>query len=181
MLGLSFTSWWNTTQDTIADQIPLRDTLLSKLVEQLSIFTRLDCKVSTLEICASPNLLMYHGIALVWLSTRLSSVQTVFDNDNGCFENIVHHADIALAHKNTQPSFTFEMEAIPPLYFVTTKIPTPNSPPQGPVTTQERAFQKELVEGGTHAKSRGEDHLVRGREPWSLCGVSSREAGPRRR
>jgi hypothetical protein len=89
-------------QDTIVNLIPLCDTLLSKLAEWLSIFTRLDCKVSTLEICASSNLLMYHGVALIWLSTHLSSVQTTFGNDNSRFENIVHHADIILAHQKTR-------------------------------------------------------------------------------
>jgi hypothetical protein len=48
-------------QDMIADLIPLRDTLLPKLVEWLSIFTRLDCKASKLEICAPSNLLMHYG------------------------------------------------------------------------------------------------------------------------
>jgi hypothetical protein len=88
---------------------------------------RLDCKASTLEICASSNLLMYYGVALTWQSTHLSSVQTAFDNDNSRFENIVHHADIILAHtkKNTRPSFTFEIGVITPLYFVATKCRHP--------------------------------------------------------
>jgi len=168
-------------QDTIADLIPLRDTLLSKLAEWLSIFTRLDCKATTLEICASSNLLMYHGVALIWLSTHLSSVQTAFDNDNSRFENIVHHADIILAHNNTQPSFTFEMGGHPTSLLRRNQMPTPNNPPYGPVTTQESAPQRALVEGGTHGKSRGEDHRVGGREQWSLVEFPPREAGPRRR
>ena len=44
--------------DTIADLIPLRDTLLSKLAQWLSSFKCLDCKASMLEIGASSNLLM---------------------------------------------------------------------------------------------------------------------------
>lgn len=48
-------------EDVIADLIPLRDTLLPKLVKWLSIFTRLDCEASKLEICAPSNLLMHYG------------------------------------------------------------------------------------------------------------------------
>jgi hypothetical protein len=168
-------------QDTITDLIPLRDAFLSKLAEWLSIFTRLDRKASTLEICASPNLLIYHGVALIRLSTHLSSVQTAFDNGNSRFENIVHHADIILPHENTGTVLHVRNGSHPTSLLRCNQMPTPNSPPQGLVTTQESAPQEELVESGTHGKSRGEDHCVGGRESWSLRGVSSREADPRRR
>jgi hypothetical protein len=112
-------------QHAIADLIPLRDTLLSKLMEWNSTFMALDCKASTLEICASSNLLMYHGVAVIWASTHLGLVQTAFDQHNDRFEEIVHHADIILTLSDTQPSFTFEMGVIPPLYFVATKCRHP--------------------------------------------------------
>jgi Fungal specific transcription factor domain len=60
--------------DTIEDLIPLRDNLLSKLMEWHSIFSQLDCRISTLEIRASSNLIMYHSVAIIWISTRLSLV-----------------------------------------------------------------------------------------------------------
>jgi hypothetical protein len=111
--------------DAIEDLMPLRDILLSKFMEWHSIFSQLDCRTSTLEICASSNLLMYHSVAIIWLSTYLSLVQTAFDQYNDRFEIIVHHADVIITLVDTPPSFTFEMGVIPPLYFVATKCRDP--------------------------------------------------------
>ena len=55
--------------DVMEDLIPLRDNLLSKLMDRHSIFSQLDCNTSGLEICASSNLLMYHNVAIIRLST----------------------------------------------------------------------------------------------------------------
>jgi hypothetical protein len=111
--------------DMIEDLIPLRDSLLSKFMDWHSMFSQLDCKTSQLEICASSNLLMYHNVAIIWLSTYLSNVQVAFDYYNDRFENIVHYADTIITLGGTQPSFTFEMGVIPPLYFVATKCRDP--------------------------------------------------------
>ena len=70
-------------QDTIADLIPLRDTLLPKLADWLSIFTRLDCKASKLEICTSYKSPNAPRRALIWLSTHFKHVQAAFNNYNG--------------------------------------------------------------------------------------------------
>jgi hypothetical protein len=51
-------------QATTADLIPLRDSLISKLMEWHARFTALDCRASMLELCASSNL-MYHGVAVI--------------------------------------------------------------------------------------------------------------------
>lgn len=110
---------------TIEDLIPLRDNLLSKLMDWHSIFSQLDCNTSGLEIGASSNLLMYYNVAIIWLSTYLSNVQIAFDHYNDRFENIVHYADTIITLGCTQPSFTFEVGVIPPIYFVATKCRDP--------------------------------------------------------
>ena len=112
-------------QEEIEDLIPLRDKLLSQFEEWESTFTRLDFKGSNMEICASSHLLLHHGVAVIWLSTHLSAAQSVFDQYNDQFENVIHHANIVLALNDTQPPFTFEWGVIPPLFFVATKCRHP--------------------------------------------------------
>ena len=107
------------------DLVPLRDDLLSKLMDWRSMFSRLDCKTSSLETCASSNLLMHHDVFFIWLSTCLSARQSPFDQYTSHFESIVKHADIVLACNDTRPSFNFEMGVIPHLFFVATKCRHP--------------------------------------------------------
>ncbi|KAJ8606164.1 hypothetical protein MRB53_041171 [Persea americana] len=73
------------------------------------------------------QLLMYYLASTIWLSTRLSPDQTVFDRYDHLFREILRHAkayiNIAGAQRNT---FSLELGAVPPLYFVATKCRIPS-------------------------------------------------------
>lgn len=72
-------------------------------------------------------LLMYYHTSTIWLSTRLHTNQTVFDDYTFHFWELIRHAEIFLRSKTTQaPTFTFEVGVIPPLYFTATKCRVPS-------------------------------------------------------
>ena len=71
-------------------------------------------------------LLMYYHASLIWLSTRLNPTQAVFDEFTHHFQEIIRHAEVYIKAKAVeQPTFTFEVGAVPPLYFAATKCRIP--------------------------------------------------------
>lgn len=73
---------------------------------------------------AVSSLLMFYHVAYVWLTTRLSPLETAFDDKIYHFRQVVHHAEIYVNAK-AAAVFTFEVGAIAPLYFVATKCRVP--------------------------------------------------------
>ena len=72
-------------------------------------------------------LLMYYHTASVWLSTRLNPIQMAFDEQKYHFEELVRHAEVYVKAKAIEkPTFTFEVGAVPPLYFTATKCRIPS-------------------------------------------------------
>ncbi|KAI7227905.1 hypothetical protein KC343_g7831 [Hortaea werneckii] len=75
---------------------------------------------------ASNNLMMYYHTSYIWLSTRLATEQVVFDQYNDHFEETLRYSENYVNAKAGQPAvFTFEVGAVPPLYFVATKCRNP--------------------------------------------------------
>ena len=73
------------------------------------------------------HLLMYYHVSYIWLCTRLSPFQSAFDGFAYHFEQTVHHAEIYVnAMSKEIAHFTFEVGAVPPLYFVATKCRVPS-------------------------------------------------------
>lgn len=71
-------------------------------------------------------LLMYYHSSLIWLSTRLSPTQRLFDKFTHHFHELLRHAEIYVNAKAIeQPTFTFEVGAVPPLYLAATKCRDP--------------------------------------------------------
>ena len=135
------------------DLIPLRDDLLSKLMDWRSMFSRLDCNPSSLEICALSNLLMHYDVVFIWLSTCLSARQSQFDQYTSHFESIVKHADVVLASNDTRPSFNFEMGVIPHLFFVATKCRHPIIRRRALSLIKKAPLQESLWQASTTATS----------------------------
>lgn len=89
-----------------------------------------DC-ASSAEVQIQPEavslLLMYYHVSVIWLSTRLVSAETVFDQFVHEFRQVLHHAEIHIqARAAENRHFTFDLGAIPPLYFVATKCRVPS-------------------------------------------------------
>lgn len=72
-------------------------------------------------------LLMYYHLLCIWLATRLSLEQLVFDQYTAHFQRILHHAEVCIdATAYERPVFTFEVGVVPPLYFVASKCRVPS-------------------------------------------------------
>lgn len=70
---------------------------------------------------------MYHSASLIWVSTRLSTTESVFDQLTTSFEEILRHAEIYIRATAVQmPIFTFEIGAVLPLFLVASKCRVPS-------------------------------------------------------
>ncbi|ODA76989.1 hypothetical protein RJ55_07506 [Drechmeria coniospora] len=77
---------------------------------------------------AQSLLRIYHLAAVVWTSTALQPHETAYDAHLAAFSSIVSHATFILrcrAPPSRLPSFTFETELIPPLYWTASKCRHP--------------------------------------------------------
>src|ERR1700761_8214755 len=84
-------------------------------------------QVEETEPETASHLLMYYHTCVVWLSTRLNATQMVFDSFTYHFREIIRHAKMYIKAKAIeQPVFTFEVGAVPPLYFTATKCRVPS-------------------------------------------------------
>ncbi|GAB1730391.1 hypothetical protein NU195Hw_g1603t1 [Hortaea werneckii] len=76
---------------------------------------------------ASSNLMMYYHVSYIWLNTRLATEQVVFDQYTDHFEETLRHGENYVnVNAGQPPVFTFEVGAVPPLYFVATKCRIPS-------------------------------------------------------
>jgi hypothetical protein len=72
------------------------------------------------------GLLMYYHVNFVWLTTRLAPLQTVFDEYQFHFREILGHAEVYVNCKALEKlTFTFEVGAVPPLYCTAIKCRVP--------------------------------------------------------
>ena len=72
-------------------------------------------------------LLMIYYTWLIWIPTRLSCRKTAFDAHTNRFRKLLHHAEIFLNYPaNERPVFTFEIGAIPSLYWVASECRIPS-------------------------------------------------------
>ena len=63
----------------------------------------------------------------VWMPTRLSHRKIAFDAHTAMFEELVHHAEIFLNHyASERPVFTFDIGALPSLYYVASECRIPS-------------------------------------------------------
>ena len=70
---------------------------------------------------------MYYHSTFIWLSTRLSPTQAIFDEFTGHFQELVRHAEIYVNAKAIElPTFTFEVGAVPLLYLSAAKCRVPS-------------------------------------------------------
>jgi hypothetical protein len=64
---------------------------------------------------------------LIWIPTRLSYRKTAFDAHTYEFRELLHHAELFLDHEtNARPVFTFEIGAIPSMYWVASECRVPS-------------------------------------------------------
>ncbi|RMY64056.1 hypothetical protein D0863_10094 [Hortaea werneckii] len=97
---------------------------------------------------ASSNLMMYYHVSYIWLSTRLAADQVVFDQYTDQFEETLRYGE-KYVNKAGQPAvFTFEVGAVPPLYFVATKCRIPSLRRRA-LRLLARAPRKEAMWGAT--------------------------------
>ncbi|KAK3626608.1 hypothetical protein LTR56_019674 [Elasticomyces elasticus] len=76
---------------------------------------------------AVSSLLIYYHVSIIWLTTRLNTQQLAFDDYTHHFEQILHHGATYINSLDSQRSvFTFEVGAVPPLYFAATKCRIPS-------------------------------------------------------
>ena len=78
------------------------------------------------DVQTSASLLTHYQASCLWLSTRLTGGEMVFDGYTHEFEEILRHAETYLANKGERPAFTFEVGVVPPLYLVATKCRVPS-------------------------------------------------------
>ncbi|KAI7216006.1 hypothetical protein KC333_g5090 [Hortaea werneckii] len=98
---------------------------------------------------ASSNLMMYYHVTHIWLSTRLATEQVAFDQYTDHFEQALRYGEKYVNAKAGQPAvFTFEVGAVPPLYFVATKCRVP-SLRRHALRLLARAPRKEAMWGAT--------------------------------
>ncbi|KAI7186520.1 hypothetical protein KC316_g12269 [Hortaea werneckii] len=98
---------------------------------------------------ASSNLMMYYHVTHIWLSTRLATEQVAFDQYTDHFEQTLQYGEKYVNAKAGQPAvFTFEVGAVPPLYFVATKCRVP-SLRRHALRLLARAPRKEAMWGAT--------------------------------
>ncbi|KAK4541983.1 hypothetical protein LTR36_007183 [Oleoguttula mirabilis] len=99
---------------------------------------------------AVSSLLMFYHVSSIWLTTRLATLQTVFDDYTYHFQQVVHHAEIYVDAVNTKAAavFTFEVGAIAPLFFVATKCRVPSLRRKA-LQVMARAPRKECMWGAT--------------------------------
>lgn len=70
---------------------------------------------------------MFHAASLIWVSTRLSTTESVFDQLTATFEEVIQHAEIYIRETAVQmPIFTFEIGAVLPLFLVASKCRMPS-------------------------------------------------------
>ncbi|KAK5125987.1 hypothetical protein LTR85_011342 [Meristemomyces frigidus] len=125
---------------------------LAELYERQKHFERRledwhDALPSQSEPEALSSLLMFYHVASVWLTTRLASQESVFDDYTHHFQQVVHHAEIYVTAK-AAPVFTFEVGAVAPLYFVATKCRVPSLRRKA-LEVMARAPRKECMWGAT--------------------------------
>ncbi|RMX76409.1 hypothetical protein D0869_10745 [Hortaea werneckii] len=97
----------------------------------------------------SSNLMMYYHVTHIWLSTRLVTEQVEFDQYTNHFEQTLRYGEKYVNAKAGQPAvFTFEVGAVPPLYFVATKCRVP-SLRRHALRLLARAPRKEAMWGAT--------------------------------
>ena len=71
---------------------------------------------------ATSYVLMYYYCISIWLHTRLNLTETGYDRFTPEFRELIHHADLYVTAKAEQrPAFTFEVGAVPVLYFAASK------------------------------------------------------------
>lgn len=88
-------------------------------------------------------------VTYLWIATRLSSLQTVFDEHTHRFEQVIHHAEFYVNAKALEePTFTFEVGAVPPLYAVASKCRIPSLRRKA-LQLLARAPRKECMWGAT--------------------------------
>ncbi|KAK5693111.1 hypothetical protein LTR97_010587 [Elasticomyces elasticus] len=76
---------------------------------------------------AVSSLLMYYHVSIIWLTTRLNTQQLAFDDYTHHFEQILYHGASYIDSLDSQRLvFTFEVGAVPPLYFAATKCRIPS-------------------------------------------------------
>ncbi|KAI7186223.1 hypothetical protein KC363_g6716 [Hortaea werneckii] len=107
------------------------------------------CPSTETDSEASSNLMMYYHVSLIWLSTRLATEQVVFDQYTNHFEQTLRYGKTYVNAKAGQPAvFTFEVGAVPPLYFVATKCRIPSLRRRA-LRLLARAPRKEAMWGAT--------------------------------
>ncbi|KAK5114133.1 hypothetical protein LTR62_002703 [Meristemomyces frigidus] len=73
------------------------------------------------------SLMHQYHVSFIWLSTRLAIDQMVFDDFTDHFERVLHYAEIYITSKvDERLNFTFEVGAVPSLYFTATKCRIPS-------------------------------------------------------
>ncbi|KAK5715924.1 hypothetical protein LTR15_009749 [Elasticomyces elasticus] len=76
---------------------------------------------------AVSSLLMYYHVSIIWLTTRLNTRQLAFDDYTHHFEQILLHGESYIDSLDSlRLVFTFEVGAVPPLYFAATKCRIPS-------------------------------------------------------
>ena len=109
------------------DLLSCKTQLQKKLGQWLDAFRGSGKHFESTEPETANCILMYYHVSLILLSTRLTPTQTVFDNYTHGFREIVRHAKTYLAAQAPQNStFTFELGAVPALYFTATKCRIPS-------------------------------------------------------
>ncbi|KAK3673247.1 hypothetical protein LTR78_006792 [Recurvomyces mirabilis] len=127
--------------------------------EQNRLETRLrQWRVDHAEMCefvesqrtdAVSSLMLYFHTSHIWLSTRLTLLESSFDDHTAHFEEVLRHAEIYITSKEDERlTFTFEVGAIPPLYFTATKCRVPSIRRQA-LRLLARAPRKEAMWGAT--------------------------------
>jgi hypothetical protein len=72
-------------------------------------------------------LMMMYCTFAIWMPTRLSHRKIAFDAHASKFSELVHHAEVFLNHSaNDRPVFTFDIGAIPSLYYAASECRVPS-------------------------------------------------------
>ncbi|TKA78274.1 hypothetical protein B0A55_04739 [Friedmanniomyces simplex] len=101
--------------------------LADRLREWYETFPWTSTPPREVEQSATSSLLMHYHVSSIWLTTRLTASQLVFDKYTCHFQQVVPHAEAYVKALDTQkPIFTFEVGAVPPLYFAATKCRIPS-------------------------------------------------------
>jgi hypothetical protein len=132
------------------DSLLLQQERMSKRLGQwYDAFQWAKGNVESLEAEATSNLLLYYHVSYIWLTTRMAPWQLVFDEYTYHFREILRHAERYVAVKEQQkPVFTFEVGAVPPLYFMATKCRVPSLRRKA-LRLLARAPRKECMWGAT--------------------------------